>query len=111
MTTRPRMSRRGATIEERIALHSEPGHNGCIVWIGSTDAKGYGRLNPYGQSRTCYAHRIAWEVAVGPIPDGMHIDHLCQNKGCINPEHLEVVTPGENNRRARAAAAERRRSA
>lgn len=43
-----------------------------------------------------YAHRVAYEHLVGPIPSGMQIDHLCRNRGCFNPEHLEPVTPREN---------------
>jgi hypothetical protein len=49
--------------------------------------------------RPTTAHRIAYELYVGPIPDGLVIDHLCRNRGCVNPEHLEPVTRGENVRR------------
>jgi HNH endonuclease len=71
----------------------------CALWTGAVTSSGYGSLRHEG--RTVQAHRKAWEDANGPIPDGLHIDHLCRNRLCINPEHLEPVTPGENTRRAR----------
>jgi hypothetical protein len=49
-----------------------------------------------------YAHRVAYERMVGPVPDGLQLDHLCRNRMCVNPQHLEPVTAGENTRRARA---------
>ncbi|MGH2838441.1 MAG: HNH endonuclease [Thermoleophilaceae bacterium] len=47
------------------------------------------------------AHRFFWEQAKGPVPDGLVLDHLCGNRACVNPEHLEVVTRGVNTRRGR----------
>lgn len=55
---------------------------------------GYGRV--YRDGRTQLAHRISYEQHRGPIPGNLHIDHLCRNKGCINPDHLEPVTLVEN---------------
>lgn len=72
---------------------------GCINWTGRFDAGGYGDCidKTTGERR---AHRVAWALARGPIPEGMTIDHLCWNKACINVAHMEVVTRGENARRA-----------
>lgn len=71
----------------------------CIVWQGAQNSKGYGCFGVNGRSQL--AHRLAWEDANGPIPDGMEIDHLCRNRACITVEHLELVTSRENTRRAR----------
>lgn len=69
----------------------------CWLWTGATTPNGYGRLTVDGIG--WLAHRLAYEVWVGPIPDGMHLDHLCRVRLCIRPEHLEAVTQTENNRR------------
>lgn len=69
----------------------------CWVWQGPINNK-YGRFSRYGKH--WYVHRYVWTVLAGPIPDDMEIDHLCLNKLCCNPDHLEVVTKAENRRRA-----------
>ena len=77
----------------------------CVEWAGNISRTGYGRqwvLCGDGKRRLRYAHRVAWEAANGPIPDGLTIDHLCRNKACVNTAHLEVVTRSENLRRAAA---------
>lgn len=74
--------------------------NGCWNWTGARNSTGYGCVGVNG--RRYLTHRFAYEHLVGPIPDGLTIDHLCRNKVCCNPEHLEPVTAAQNNRRAAA---------
>ncbi|HGM5043037.1 TPA: HNH endonuclease signature motif containing protein [Stenotrophomonas maltophilia] len=69
--------------------------NGCWEWTGFIDRKGYGVLG-IGHRKVCKVHRYAYQRFVGPVPDGMQLDHLCRNRCCANPEHLEPVTPQVN---------------
>ena len=76
------------------------GDNSCWPWQAFRNEDGYGTFTRH-HARPMKAHRLAYEIAVGPIPDGLQIDHLCRNKACINPAHLEPVTQVENMRRRR----------
>ena len=67
------------------------GHTGCWDWTGYVMPNGYGKLTIPG-SRSNLAHRLMYEELVGPIPKGLDIDHLCRNRACVNPEHMEPVT-------------------
>ena len=69
---------------------------GCWLWTASIHPEGYGR---FWDGKVAKAHRVAHELFIGPIPDGLGIDHLCRVRHCVNPEHLEPVTWGENSRR------------
>lgn len=69
----------------------------CWLWTGNINHAGYGRFNYLG--KRIMAHRVSYELVVGPIPEGLQIDHLCRVRNCVNPSHLEPVTNAENVRR------------
>ena len=71
----------------------------CWDWTGSTLGRGYGSFWPGGAVSRVSAHRFAFELANGPIPEGLQIDHLCRNRRCVNPSHMELVSLAENVRR------------
>lgn len=92
--------------EERFFAKVEVQLNGCWLWTGGV-ADGYGRFHIGYETddtvKTVGAHRWSWEHANGSIPEGHQIDHVkakgCTSKLCVNPDHLEPVTPRENSRR------------
>lgn len=69
----------------------------CLIWPGAVD-RGYGRVYVDGTAKR--VHRVVWELRNGPIPDGLTIDHVCRIRSCCNTDHMELVTSGENVRRA-----------
>lgn len=77
---------------------------GCWLWTGARLASGYGSVGVIGSgAKSNLTHRYVYTELVGPIPPGLHIDHRCRVRNCVNPAHLEAVTQQENNRRAGAA--------
>ena len=81
--------------EEKIYM--EP-TSGCWLWVGNLGTHGYGDFK--WRYKTRKAHRISYMLSVGKIPRGLVLDHLCEVKSCVNPDHLEPVTQAENMRRA-----------
>ncbi len=88
-----------ADVKELIASRTLESPDGCWVWQATLNG-GYGRLRMDGSN--VYAHRASYEAYVGPVPDGLFIDHLCRNRACVNPAHLEPVSMEENIRRGLA---------
>lgn len=85
------------TIEDRF-WRKVDAEGDCWEWVAGTDSDGYGRFWVNGHGRK--AHRVAYEMLVEPIPDGLTVDHLCRVRRCVNPDHMEVVTGRENTLRS-----------
>lgn len=79
-----------------------PSGEGCLVWQGATTSEGYPRHQVPGLKATL-AHRIAYELAYGAIPDELTVDHICFTPACINAEHLRLLTLSENAKNQRSA--------
>ncbi len=85
----------GLNAQQVLAWHSEPEPNtGCWIWAAFCDQAGYGRVR--FQQNLWYAHRLSYVSHVGSIPDGLELDHVCRQRSCCNPSHLEAVTHAEN---------------
>ncbi len=91
------MSFRKEVLAERLRAQISEQHNGCWLWIGGLDRKGYGVT--YWKGRSQKVHRVVYEELAGQIPHGLQLDHLCRVRNCVNPAHLEPVTLAENVRR------------
>lgn len=93
----PKYSTWQEALQKRVRQDGE-----CLTWTGSVNQWGYGRVQVGGR-KLRVVHHLAWEVEHGPIPDGLEIDHVCFNRGCVNVEHLRTVTKSENARHRQGA--------
>lgn len=82
---------------------------GCWLWTGGIRANGYSQCHLWGRRYGSTAHRVAYRRLVGPIPDGLDLDHVCRVRRCVNPAHLEPVTRAENIARGESRVAKQMR--
>lgn len=80
---------------ERVLTNIHVDFNGCWIWQLAIDQGGYGVVS-VGAKGQQLAHRASYESLIGPIPEGLHLDHLCRVRRCVNPRHLDPVTPKVN---------------
>lgn len=92
------MSRPTSPIGDRLMRHVKKNKKGCWIWTGHLHKHGYGVIQLGGRlnRRVCRTHRVSYEFYVGPIPEGMLVLHKCDDKRCINPEHLELGDYSKN---------------
>lgn len=91
---------KSANPAESLAKHTER-RGDCLIWVGHVNRGGYGATFVKGKFKT--AHRMAFELAHGPIPEGGQIDHLCHNKACVEVAHLRLTSAKENLENLRGA--------
>lgn len=85
----------GLPLRDRLLMNCKTVGD-CWEWTGAKN-KGYGRIQiAHPERKSRQVHRVAYEIYIGPIPEGLTLDHLCRNKACFNPSHLEPVTAVEN---------------
>ncbi|WP_234039914.1 HNH endonuclease signature motif containing protein [Micromonospora coerulea] len=97
-----------ATVKQRfLSKVAPPNEQGCMLWLAARQGDGYGHFKVAG--RMVRAHRFGYEMWVGPIPNGLHLDHLCRVRSCVAPGHLEPVTNRENILRGEAPTARQSR--
>lgn len=82
-------------LPDKIHARIKQAPNGCWLWTGECNQRGYGRVRNSSGGKTV-AHRVVYELLVGPIDAGLSLDHLCRNHSCVNPSHLEPVEHREN---------------
>ena len=100
------------TLAERFWAKVPVEEGGCWEWLGGRDLAGYGRIRLGPKARgEAKAHRVAWEITHGTIPDGMCVCHRCDNPPCVRPNHLFLGTIGDNNRDMHAKGRATRRRA
>lgn len=99
---RPRAS--GPITLQDLLSATEETPDGCLLWTRAKDRKGYGRVGVDGF--VWFAHRLAWTLVHGPIPEGMTVDHRCFRTACINVEHLRLLTRGANASNQRKASSD-----
>jgi hypothetical protein len=80
-------------------FYYDAGQVGCWEWLGTRNEQGYGMFWPVTSRPHVSAHRFQWIRLFGPVPEGKELDHLCSNRACVNPSHLEPVSHRENCRR------------
>lgn len=98
-------SRIRAAQMDRYVIEDRGYKTPCWVWTGNTVGRGYAVFGVDNSKR--YAHRHYFEAKYGPIPKGLQPHHLCEVKNCVNPDHIEVLTPSEHNKRTWASQKER----